>query len=82
MKVANGVSSMHWASSSTLIAGTIDHQLKVFDAEKLAVQQSISTNHKTCTAMDVNFAKDNELVLCGHEDGVVRLYDLRQAQSK
>ena len=73
---------MHWASDSTLLAGTIDHQLKVFDVEKQAVQQSIFTGHKTSTCMDVNFANQNEYVLCGQEDGVVRLYDLKQAQSK
>ena len=32
--------------------------------------------------MDSNFANDNEFVLCGHEDGVVRLYDLKMSQSK
>ena len=35
LKCQNGIQSMHWATSSTLIAGTIDHQLKVFDLEKL-----------------------------------------------
>jgi WD40 repeat protein len=28
---------MHWASDSTLLVGSIDHQLKVYDTEKLQV---------------------------------------------
>ena len=34
------------------------------------------------TAIDSNFASENQLVLAGHEDGYVRLYDLRQSQVK
>lgn len=70
---------MSWASASTLIAGTVDHQLKVFDMEKLQVQASIFMNHKVATAIDIDFSNANELVLCGHEDGIVRLYDLKQS---
>lgn len=50
--------------------------------EKLQVQASVFTNHKVATALDCNFANDSQLVLAGHEDGFVRLYDLRQSQVK
>ena len=40
-------------------------------------QASVFTNHKVATAIDSNFASDNQLVLAGHEDGLVKLYDLR-----
>ena len=77
IKCTNGVQSMNWASQSTLIAGCTDHQLKVFDTEKLLAQASVFTNHKVITALDSNFSNQNQLVLGGHEDGVVKLYDLR-----
>lgn len=70
---------MSWASASVLVAGCTDHQLRVFDMEKQKVQASIFTNHKVATAIDCNFSGENQLVLSGHEDGLVRLYDLRQA---
>ena len=82
MRCQNGVQSMTWAAQSTLITGCTDHQLKVFDVEKLLAQASVFTNHKVITALDSNFANQNQLVLGGHEDGVVKLYDLRQAQAK
>ena len=40
------------------------------------------TNHKVATAIDSNFADDAQLVLAGQEDGLVKLYDLRQASMK
>lgn len=40
---------------------------------KLAVQESIFTNHKTVTAVDSN----SQYVLAGMEDGLVKVYDLR-----
>lgn len=56
--------------------------MKVFDMERQQVQTSVFTNHKVATTIDANFASDNQLVLAGHEDGFVRLYDLRQSQVK
>ena len=50
--------------------------------ERQQVQARVFTNHTVATAIDSNFASENQLVLAGHEDGYVRLYDLRQAQVK
>lgn len=50
--------------------------------ERQKVSASIFTNHKVATTIDSNFTNDNQLVLAGHEDGLVRLYDLRQTQVK
>lgn len=50
--------------------------------ERQKVQASVFTNHKVTTTLDCNFSNDNQLVLAGHEDGLVRLYDLRQTQVK
>jgi len=50
--------------------------------ERQKVQASVFTNHKVTTTLDCNYSNDNQLVLAGHEDGLVRLYDLRQTQVK
>mgnify|MGYP000966036200 FL=1 len=50
--------------------------------ERQKVQATIFTNHKVASTIDSNFANESQLVLAGHEDGLVRLYDLRQTQVK
>lgn len=50
--------------------------------ERMTAQATIFTNHKVATCIDSNFVGENQLILAGHEDGLVRLYDLRQAQVK
>ena len=50
--------------------------------ERASVQATVFTNHKVATCIDSNFAAENQLVLAGQEDGMVRLFDLRQAQVK
>jgi hypothetical protein len=47
------------------------------DVNKLAIQESIFTNHKTVTALD----STTEYVLAGLEDGHVKVYDLRKSAS-
>lgn len=70
---------MKWVGQETLIAGCADHQLKVFDLDKLAIQETIFTNHKVVTALDSTVNQGTPVVLCGHEDGVVKLFDLRSS---
>uniref|UniRef100_A0A7S3HZI4 Uncharacterized protein n=1 Tax=Favella ehrenbergii TaxID=182087 RepID=A0A7S3HZI4_9SPIT len=82
LRCPNGVQSLSWASQSVLVAGCTDHQIRVFDMERQKVQASVFTNHKVATTLDCNFANESQLVLSGHEDGLVRLFDLRQAQVK
>ena len=77
LRCSNGVQSMVWASQSILIAGSTDHQIKIFDVERQQMQASVFTNHKVATCIDANFANENQLILAGHEDGFVRLFDLR-----
>jgi len=68
---------MQWLGSDSLVAGGADHFLKVYDLEKLAIQESIFTHHKVITAMDTSCASGSHIVLGGQEDGVVKLFDLR-----
>lgn len=74
VKCQSGVSCLSWSSPESLFAGCTDHQLKVFDMNKLQVVESIFTNHKVVTCVD-STQRDLAVVLGGHEDGTVRLYD-------
>lgn len=69
-----GVTGLHWSTNSNIILGGADHQLKVLDTNKLQIAESIFLNHKTATAIDSN----SEYVLAGMEDGIVKVFDLRQ----
>jgi WD40 repeat protein len=80
LKCQSGVACMSWASDETLVAGCTDHQLKVFDMNKLTVAESLFTNHKVVTCLDSTFDQQAS-ILGGHEDGSVRLYDLRSSHS-
>jgi hypothetical protein len=43
LQCSGGVSSMIWASPSTLVVGGSDHQLKIFDLERSQMSESILT---------------------------------------
>lgn len=73
----NGVSALQWSTNDSIVCGGVDHQLKVIDVTKQAVQESIFLNHKTVQCLD----STSSLVLTGMEDGVVRCYDLRVSAS-
>ena len=73
----SGVASMLWASPSSLIVGGTDHQLKIYDIERQQMSESILTQFKVPTAMD----GDDQVLLTGQEDGVVKLYDLRESNA-
>jgi WD40 repeat protein len=75
LKCQGGVHCMVWPSEDTLMAGCADHQLKVFDMVKQQVVDNVFTNHKVITCLDAT--PGNLSALAGHEDGVVKLYDLR-----
>ena len=47
---------------------------------KNSIAESIFTNHKVVTCID-SVAK-NQVILGGHEDGIVKLYDLRSSSVK
>ena len=50
----------------------------MLDAAKLQISESIFLNHKTATAID----STSEYVLAGMEDGIVKVFDLRQQATK
>ena len=68
---------MKWTTNDSIVTGSNDHQIKVYDVTKLAVQESVFTNHKTITCLD----STSSFVFGGFEDGVVRVFDLRKSSS-
>lgn len=70
-----GVHSLCWLDGDNLVAGCGDHAIKLVDIEKsFVIKQSILTDNKVPTCIDT--AQDN-LILSGSEDGVIRLWDTR-----
>jgi WD40 repeat protein len=70
----NGANVITWLDSDTLVAGCLDHAIKIVDIEKtFLIKQSIMTDYKVPTCID----SSEKLVLVGCEDAVLRLYDTR-----
>ena len=65
IKNSHPVTALKWITNENIVCGGADHQIKVLDANKLAIQESIFTNHKTVTSIDSTSA----YVLTGMEDG-------------
>jgi len=79
IQVKGGVHSLTWLDGDNLIAGCGDHAIKIIDIEKsFVIKQSILTDNKVPTCIDT--AQDN-LILSGSEDGVVRLWDTRAGEA-
>lgn len=73
-----GITSLKWMNNDTILAGSSDHSIKVINAETSQVQEILFTNHKVATSLD---SAQGNLVLSGHEDSVVRLWDIRAGGS-
>ena len=71
-----GVASLSWSCPESFVVGGTDHQLKMYDVEKGRVIESILTQNKVAQTMD---GLNENLILTGQEDGVVKLYDLRES---
>ena len=65
---------MKWLNPTHILAGCFDHSLKLINVEKNLIEEIMLTNYKVPTAID---AIQDNVVLTGHEDCVVRLWDLR-----
>jgi WD40 repeat protein len=69
---------MKWSTVDSIVCGGNDHQIKIMDVTKQAVQESIFTQHKTMTAVDTS----GMMVLAGMEDGLIKVFDLRSQSTK
>lgn len=70
---------MKWAGPSTIYAGCYDHQIKIINVDKLQIEEVLFTNHKVPTSID---SVQESLVLTGHEDSTIRLWDVRSGLSE
>lgn len=76
---SGGISSLKWSGPGKIFAGCNDHSLKLVNVERQQVEEILFTQHKVPTAIDAT--KESSLI-SGHEDGVVRLWDVRSGSSE
>lgn len=74
-----GISSLKWSGPNKIFAGCQDHNLKVINVEKQQVEEVLFTQHKVPTCLD---SSQESTLITGHEDGVVRLWDVRSSASE
>eukprot|EP01017_Pseudomicrothorax_dubius_P035253 TRINITY_DN4910_c0_g1_i2.p1 TRINITY_DN4910_c0_g1~~TRINITY_DN4910_c0_g1_i2.p1 ORF type:complete len:493 (+),score=123.99 TRINITY_DN4910_c0_g1_i2:99-1481(+) len=67
------LSQLIWRDQKTIITGSHDHTVKFFDADKLAESQTIKCGDNIVSAL----AATNQMLLTGHEDAYIRLWDER-----
>ena len=76
---SGGLSSLKWIGPNRIVAGCLDHSLKLINAERQQVEEILFTSHKVATCLDSS--KETTLIT-GHEDATVRLWDIRSGQSE
>ena len=54
--------------------GGQDHQIKIVNVDTKKIEEIIFTNHKVPTSID---SIQDSLILTGHEDSLIRLWDIR-----
>ena len=57
----------------------MDHTLKLVNIEKQQVEEILFTSHKVPTCID---SSNESTLITGHEDAVVRLWDVRSGVSE
>jgi autophagy-related protein 16-1 len=63
----------------TVLTGSIDHTLKVWDISRKTYRQEMTLRHNsTSTCVDV--ASDSTTIVSGHMDGGLRFWDLRSGE--
>jgi WD40 repeat protein len=71
---SGGIASLHWSSPSRIYVGGQDHQIKIVNVDTKKIEEIIFTNHKVPTSID---SIQDSLILTGHEDSLIRLWDIR-----
>lgn len=65
---------MQWMDASTLLTGSWDHTLKVWDLSLEGIKTEISTNK---SIFDASYSSLNRLIVTASADKNLRLYDSR-----
>lgn len=70
---------MKWMSPNKIVVGGNDHTIKFINTEKNVIEEILFTNHKVATCID---SISDSLILTGHEDSIIRMWDIRTGQDK
>lgn len=76
---SGGVSTLKWTSPNQIAAGCKDHSIKLINVERHQVEEILFTSHKVPTTID---SSKESTLLTGHEDSVIRLWDVRSGASE
>ena len=76
---ADRISEIIWEKPETLLTGSFDHSMKVFDIEKQQETSNLVCRDTPVTAMGI-LGKNS--IISGHEDGYLKLWDARQKNVK
>ena len=68
------ISRVRWTEPETLVVGQLGHAISLFDVVSKKTKQILTTRDSAVMSVD---ALSSQLILSGHEDGFVRLWDLR-----
>ncbi|ALC38682.1 CG6724 [Drosophila busckii] len=68
------ISAVQWMDGTTLLTGSWDHTLKVWDLNMEGIKTEISTNK---SIFDANYSNLNRLIVTASADKNLRLYDAR-----
>lgn len=68
------ISAVQWMDNNTLLTGSWDHTLKVWDLNLEGIKTEISTNK---SIFDASHSKLNNLIVTASADKNLRLYDAR-----
>ncbi|CDW73040.1 ribosome biogenesis protein wdr12 [Stylonychia lemnae] len=69
-----GIQSMKWATPSRIYVGCSDHSVKIVNVEQAQIEEVLFTTYKVPTCID---SIQETLLLTGHEDATVKLWDIR-----
>lgn len=75
----DNLSRIVWLQPETLITGSMDHNIKLFDVEKTLDFETFNCRDTAITALT---AMNTKTIISGHEDGYLRLWDLRDKKAK
>jgi len=62
------INCVNWASIETIVTGSKDHHIKLFDVNKKLETQVLSLRDSVCSALDVK----NDIIINGLENGLIK----------
>lgn len=68
------ISGVQWIDDNTILTGSWDHTLRVWDLESKAINNEINGNK---SFFDISYSYVKKLVITSSADRNIRLYDLR-----